>query len=253
MAIALNDFFKIVKRQSRYGSPDILTDQATLDILDIFNVKITRIWGKWDWKWQRQKLSFAVTPGTTEYQVKTATAGQKVDRILNIIPRDLTTTPPTLGKPLTQMEIGPFYDMLAEMPIVPALPTKFINEGLDAAGYWKIVIWPSPASAFTMGGYAKAVLTTYVLADVTANNPILYFPNDVINDCLLDGVMSSVKAIQGDDAEKVRLDQMFENKLKMLVTEQSGVGRDNSPPTTKPPRVHGNSRRGRIRDLPFRG
>lgn len=235
MAINLGDFVSLLKRESRYGSPAVTNDTPTSDILAAINMRLARIWAAKDWKWQREKLSFAVVPGTSEYTVA-ALSGNAIDRILNIIPNDTSASPPVSGKPLNQREIGDFYTRFQSADTPAGLPTDYVNIGMNSAGAWRIIIAPSPSSAFTMKGFAKAVLTTYVLADITSNNPILYFPNGVVLDSLFSGVMTDIGMIQGVAPEvSLAKEGSFEKKIHNLAVEQMGVGLDNTPPTSPPP------------------
>jgi hypothetical protein len=235
VTIALNDFISILKRVGHYGSPAVITDQATTDILNAVNVRGARIWGAADWKWQREVLAFGVTPGTTQYGV-TAKSGNPIDRILDIIPVDKTVSPSISAAPLEQMEIGDFYLKCSQVNVIPDIPQKYINIGQDANGIWQIIIWPSPSSAFTMSGYAKAVLYTYLQSDVVANTAIKYFPNGVILDALMAGCLIDIGRIQGMSPETaLGAESAWESKIKHLIGEQIGVASDNSPKTAPMP------------------
>lgn len=235
MAIKIGDFVGIVKRESRYGTSSVLTDQPTLDILNEVNVRATRIWGAADWKWTRETLQISLVSGTSDYVVDTV-SGNLIDRILNIIPLDLTAAPPVQGKPLVELTERQFFEQCDMRPGYSAgSPEKYYNRGLDSNGKWGITVWPVPNTAFKLTGSAKPILSLYTLADIVANNPIRYFPNSVVVDVLLDGVMSGIKGIMGDDAEKARLDVQFENKLQKFIAEQIGVATDSTPPTSDLP------------------
>lgn len=224
----------IVKRQGRYGTPDDLTDQATVDILAAVNVRGARIWGARDWKWQREALSFAMVAGTKAYTVAAASANP-IDRILHLIPDGSTMSPPQDADPLDQMEIGAFYRQ-SSVIATPGVPKKYCNIGMDANGSWQIIVSPTPSSAFTMKGYAKAVLVTYTQADVVANSAIKYFPNGVVLDSLLAGCLISVGRIQGMTPETaLAAEQAWESKIKSLGAEQIGADKDNTPITSPLP------------------
>lgn len=246
MAIKLGDFIGIVKRESRYGTLGNNGDQATLDILNAVNVRATRIWGAAEWKWRREALAIPMVVGTNEYTVETVSGGL-IDRILNIIPLDLTVSPPIQGQPLKERTEREFYlkcDMRPQSN--SGAPTDYYNKGMNAAGKWTIVVWPAPTSVFTMSGSAKMVLTDYVLADVVANNPITYFPNGVVLDALLAGVMINVARIQGmTELEAVGAEEAWERKIKRLIGEQIGVATDNTPLTSPLPDYIVSRRRGR--------
>ena len=236
MAINLNDFITILKRNGRYGTPAVLGDQNTADILASINMRGATIWGFSDWKWKLEPLSIPVNPNTNAYNVSAA-SGNPIDRIHSIIPHDPSVTPPVLGAPLQEMEIEDFYrETQRQFPSPPDQPCKYCNLGMNAAGQWQILIWPVPGSAFTMTGYAKAVLYTYVQADVLANNPIQYFPNGVVLDALYSGCMIDIDSIQGLPAlSRASAEEAWLRKLKTLAADQASVARDNSPITTPPP------------------
>lgn len=235
MAVNLTDFINILKKEGRYGTYGLNTDQATTDILASINVRGARIWGAADWKWQRELLAFAVAPGTTQYNV-TAKSGNAIDRILNVIPNDPTVNPAVSGAPLEEMEIGDFFLKCPQANVLPDLPSKYINIGQNAAGQWQIILWPSPASAFTMSGFAKAVLYTYLQSDVVANTPIKYFPNGVVLDALMAGCLIDIGRIMGMSAETaLAAEQAWELKIKHLEGEQIGVATDNTPKTAPMP------------------
>lgn len=235
MSINIGDLINIIKRVGRYGTSGLNTDQAAVDILNSINLRGARIWGAGDWRWKREILSFAVTPGAVQYGV-TALSGNAIDRILDLIPNDPTVSPPVAAAPLEQMEIGDFYLKCPQSGQSPDVPTKYINIGQDANGVWQVIIWPSPSSAFTMSGFAKAVLTTYTAADVTANNPILYFPNGIVLDALLAGCLIDVGRIQGMSQETALASEgEWEKKIRHLLGEQIGVATDNTPKTAPMP------------------
>lgn len=232
MAINISDFIDLVKRTSRYGVPTTPGEQPTTDLLSSINLRGARIWGAANWKWQLEVLSFAVAQGTSQYTVKSK-SGNAIDRILNIIPIDLSANPAVQGKPLQEMEIGDFYTKNDLRPgyNLGGMPESYCNIGQDANGNWLIIISPQPSSGFKMSGYAKAVLPVYVQADVTANNPFKYFPNSVVLDTLFNGVYSDAKKSLGEDTVAKAYHDMFELSVKHLISEQIGVARDNSPLT----------------------
>ena len=241
----VNDFVNLVKREQQYGAfativngvvtSGTISDQQTFDILTEVNVRRKRVWAKWDWKWTMEPLSIPVTPNVSNYLV-TATSGNAIDRIRSIIPNDPTVSPPVLGAPLQEMEVEDFYaHTQRQWPNTPSQPTRYCNLGQNAAGVWQIMIWPTPSVAFTMTGYAKGVLKTFTLADLTAGTAFDYFPDGVVESILLDGVAAGIKSIKNDLVGAAQKESMFEAGCKLLVGEQAGVARDNSPITTPPP------------------
>lgn len=247
MAIKLNDFLLHLLREGQYGNIATLGvagDQPSIDVLSSFNKRVTRVWARADWKWYRELLSFNLVANQRQYAVLAASAN-KIDRIQELIPYDTTGTF-LQGVPLQERDTWNFYQRTSAPSVVgfaaggeavynQGPPTDYYNMGLDASGDWNIIVDPVPIVAGKMGGFAKAVLTTYTLADVLANIPIAYFPNGVLLDCIFDGCLSDVMRLRGLDVEAVRLDQTFEAKLKMLVGEQIGVATDNTPITTPLP------------------
>ncbi len=243
----INDFINVVKRERRYGTfativngvvtSGTITDQPTFDILNEVNIRRKRIWLKWDWKWMMEELAIPVVPGTVKYGV-TSKSGNAIDRIKYLFPTDPSVNPPVSGDEIIELEPGEFNNLTQSQgitPAVPNVPRRYMNRGQNAAGQWQITIWPSPPVAFTISGFAKGILKTFTLADLTAGTAFDYFPDGVVEDVLLDGVSSGVLAIQGQEAEAARLDMQFESKCKLLVGEQAGVARDNSPITSPPP------------------
>lgn len=235
------DFMDMVKRESRYGSPSVLTDQATLDILASIILRRARVWAKWSWPWSKEPLSFTVGSSTDEYAA-TATSGNKYARILVLVPKSGTT----IYKPLIQMEEREFYDWFAsQQPAVPDAPTRYINTGLNASGIWTVKIWPKPESAFTIFGSGKKNLAALTIADVTGNTEFDYFPDGIIEDVLFDGVLGDAHKLQGNDAEGARLDMAFEYKLKQKVQEQVDAARDDTPITSPVPDMYRHNKRAR--------
>lgn len=236
MSIKLADFINILKRQSRYGTPSTV-DQAQTDILNSINIRGARIWGYKDWRWNMEPLSFAVAPAINAYTVAAA-SGNPIDRIHSLIPHDTTVAPPVLGTPLQELSVEDFYEKTQQAsPVLTGNPPQYYcNLGMDANMAWQILIAPTPSAAFTMTGYAKAVLYTYLAADVTANLAFKYFPNGVILDALLAGCLIDIGMIQGMTAEtRLSAEGAWEAKIQHLASEQMGVARDNSPITTPPP------------------
>lgn len=256
MAIALGDFVNHIFRESQYGQTGIYTDQTVTDVVASINKRGARIWGRADWKWKRELLEIDLVADTRQYVVAAA-SGNDIDRILSIIPYDPTMTF-LQGEPLTERTTRAFYARVTQPPWRNAdgggssasnrgYPTDYYNLGTDSNGDWNIIVDPVPSAVGKLGGYAKAVLTTYTVANVVSNIAIAYFPNDVVLDCLFEGVMSDVERVKGDKVEAVRLDQSFQAKLKQLVSEQIGVATDETPiVTAMPPTVNKmRARRGR--------
>lgn len=234
----LNDFMGMLKREGQYGTPGDTGDQPTLDILNSINVRRKRIWAKHDWAWALEELSFALTVGSKGPYSVTAISGLLVDRITDLYPVDTTVTPNTTGKPLIQVTRQDFYGWSAAGTPVNGAPLRYINVGRNAAGNWQIMLAPPPASATTLKGWAKKILSTFTLADVVANTAFDYFPDGIVESVLKDGCQSDIARIQGDKVEAARLDEAFEAKLNMMKTEQAGVGHDDSPITTPPPDMY---------------
>lgn len=265
--MGITDFINWIKRESRYGGPNLLSgtaltgDQATLDILTSLNARRKRIWRKpGGWPWSVTQLSFQVVPGQVVYPVTPAVVGQGIDRIQNLIPLPTTANPPVLGIPLRERTTRQFAIETQDYYLVPpsggpgvpsytAPPRIYKNLGM-VAGLWNIQIWPSPSSPFTMGGDAKGILNTFLIGDVSgiapfsaantggiANCPFDYFPDGVIEDILFEGVMGDVASIQGNAAEAVRRDGNFESKVKLLAAEESDAARDNTPITRPLPGI----------------
>lgn len=253
----LVDFIDWVKRESHYGGSPILTgaaavDLPTIDILRSLNARRKRIWRKSDWDWQYTQLSFACNTTTHTYAVTPLVAGTGIDRIRNLIPYDSTATPAVYGKPLTQRTERQFFDEIMNYPSTySGVPEKYLSLGRSAAtGLWQVRIWPTPSSAFTMGGSAKGVLNTFLIGDVTGvapfsagnlssviNPPMDHFPDGVIEDILFEGVMSDVDYIQGDKAAARDKDMAFEAKIKLLAAEQANAAKDNTPITRPLPKL----------------
>lgn len=258
----LNDFIIWVKQEGRYGNAPVQNtaqDLPTLNILTSLNARRKRIWRKSDWPWSYAQLSFLISPGTVIYNVA-AVGGVSIDRIHNLIPNDPTANPPVSGKALEQRTERQFFNEMQGYyqppqpagnpgaPVYTAIPTKYLNLGKTPAGIWQVRIFPSPSSSFLMGGSAKGVLNTFLIGDVTgvaplsagnitgaANPPLDYFPDGVIEDILFEGVMGDVAACQGNAAEAVRRDGVFENKLRLLAAEEADAAKDNTPQQRKLP------------------
>ena len=139
MAIALGTFVSHLKRESRYGQIAVTSDQATADVLSAINKRLAAIWGRADWKWGRELLSFALTSGTRQYTV-TAASGNAIDRIQDLIPYDSTGTFLN-GKPLTQRTTRGFFERHgaewgSTAPTTSAeygAPAEFYSVGLDSS------------------------------------------------------------------------------------------------------------------------
>lgn len=242
--IKLKDFCQHIMREAAYGQLAALGnagDLPTSDILASINKRATRIWARSNWKWSNELLKFALVPNQRQYAV-TAASGNPIDRILDLIPYDQTGTFLS-GLPLSGRETRDFYVRTSVPQINPGgttqfntgFPTDYYIVEMDANGNWQIIVDPVPTTAAWMGGYAKAILYTYLLADVQANNQIQYFPNGIVLEVLYDGVMSDVRSVQNNIPEAARLDALFEAKLKMLVGEQMNNVGDNTPHTTRLP------------------
>jgi hypothetical protein len=258
----LVDFITWVKREGRYGGAPVITgaaaanDQPTIDILTATNARRKRIWRKpGGWSWSIPQISFAVVPGQVVYAVTPAIAGQGIDRIQNLIPIPTSANPPILGLPLRQRTARQFaedtqaYYQVAPgapgpgVPSYTAPPRIYKNLG-QINGLWNIQLWPSPSSAFTMGGDAKGVLNTFLIGDVTgippfsagntigaANPPLDYFPDGVVEDILFEAVLGDVSLIQGDKAAYMAAEASFKTKIGELAAEEADAATDNTPIT----------------------
>lgn len=245
MSINIGDFVSHLMREGQYGNIANLGktgDQPSLDLLASVNKRLAPIWGRADWKWAREPLKFPLAPGVRQYDVA-AISGKFVDRIQILIPFDPTGAF-LQGRPLRCRDDYDFYERIAS-PGNPGGTTSSCNTGnprdyyvvdIDVNGNWTIIVDPVPTVASFMGGYAKAILTTYTMADLVANNPILYFPNGVVLDALFTGCMIDVGLLKGGTIEAAAAKEpAFEAKIKRLVSDQIGVTTDNTPQTTPLP------------------
>ena len=237
--IGVGDLYRIASRTGQYGqsssSPGWSGTIPAQDILDSINVRLTRIWAAANWRWRHEALSIPMVSGQSVYPV-TVVSGQPIDRIMNLYPLDMTVAPPIQGKPLTEMTERQFFSKCDIRPgRCAGGPESYWNCGMDANNVWSIQVYPVPSSAFSLKGSAKMVLTTYTLADILANNPILYFPNGVVLDCALTGILSDIAGCKGDPVNQGSRDASFEAKLKLLMGEQLGVATDETPITSDPP------------------
>ena len=243
----VGDFLVTAKGLSRYGDPTITSDTQETQLLASLNRKAGRVWAKWDWPWSLEELSFAIAASTARFDV-VAKSGNKISRITEIYPHDYTVNPPVWGEPLKQCSRYDFYKRYASSPppyppgygapgyVSPGLPRYYVNLGFDPAnaGVWRIEVAPLPNQAFTMSGWAKALRVPFTLADAVANNPITYFPADILDDVLMNGVLSDAFHYAGNDAEADRYSAMFEAGLKEKVDEQENAAQDQGPITTPP-------------------
>lgn len=234
------DFLRDIKGKSRYGDQTSIADTQESQLLDSLNLKAGRVWDK-GWPWNLEELAFAIVPGTARFLVS-AKSGNKFSRILDLIPQDATVSPTVWGKPLEQCTRRDFYGKYAQ-PANPGNgqlsgqtsgpPCRYVNLGLDPAGsgLWRIEVAPLTMQNFTMAGWAVALRVPYTMADVQANNPMTFFPQDVVDDLLTTGVLSDAFHYAGNDAEAARLDSMFESKLNQKVQEQIAAAEDDTPIT----------------------
>ncbi len=258
--MGITDFITWIKRESRYGGSPVITgaaaaaDLPTIDILTSLNARRKRIWRKpGNWPWFIEQISFPVVPGTVTYSVNTV-SGNKIDRIQSLIPIPTSANPPVLGDPLDQKTERQFAKATRDyysnppngvpgQPAYTAPPTIYKNLG-QTNGIWKVQLWPSPSSPFTMGGSAKGLLNTFLIGDVTgvapfsagnvagiANAPLDYFPDGVIEDILFEGVMADVQKILGNLPAGAAGDQSFEGKVKLLAAEEANAAVDDTPIT----------------------
>lgn len=264
--MGITDFVTWVKRESRYGGSPVITgaaaatDQPTLDILTSLNARRKRIWRKpASWPWFIEQISFAVVPGTTIYNVTTV-SGNKIDRIQSLIPIPTSANPPVTGRPLDQVTERQFAIATQDyynnppngqpgQPAYTAPPTIYKNLG-QKNGIWQVQIWPSPPSAFTMGGSAKGLLNTFLIGDITGvapfsagnttgagNCPLDYFPDGVIEDVLFQAVMADIDRIMGDKASAMAGNQLFEKQVKDLAADEANAATDDTPITRPMPRM----------------
>lgn len=233
--MGINDFANIIKRQGRYGLPATLTDTATTDILSSINVRRKQIWSYWNWSWVLEQLAIPIIVNQTQYTV-VAKSGNPIDRITDLIPQDASVVPAVWGPPLDELERQDFFTWFAAQPQnTPDIPAKYVNIGMDANQRWQIILAPAPAQAFTMSGYAKKKLATYTIADINANTPMDYFPDGVVEFVLIDGCLSDIFHIQGQDVESARLDTQFNAKLLGMKVGQDNASRDDSGIVQTPP------------------
>lgn len=258
--IGVKDLLSRLMRQGQFGNIATLGnpgDQPTLDLIASLNSRLAPIWGEADWKWARESIRFALAPNVRQYTVATV-SGNKIDRIQLLVPYDVTGAF-LQGDPLNGRTELDFYTYCT-MPKWDAnsgggssnwntgAPEDYYIVNLDANGNWTIIIDPVPVIASFMGGFAKALLPTYAIADVVANTVISYFPNGVVNDALFQGMMIDVGLLKGMTIENAAgLENAFQAKIRRMVKQQIGVTTDNSPRTTRLPKVvsrSGVSRRG---------
>lgn len=242
MTIKIGDFVSHLKRESRYGQVAVTNDPATNDILTSINKRLAPIWARREWEWGRELLAFDLAVGVRQYAVA-AVSGNKIGRIQDLIPYDSTGTFLN-GQPLKQRTTRKFFELHgAPRGSSPAAeqtdgegPSEYYQVDVDATNVRNIVIWPTPTAVSKMGGFAKGLLTSYTLADIVANNPILYFPNDVVLDSLFSGCMIDLALVQGMTVENsFSLEGAWKRKITDLVSDVAGDSIDNTPITTQMP------------------
>lgn len=256
--IGVKDLFSRLIRQGQYGQIATLGnagDQPTLDLLASFNQRLPAIWGEGDWKWAREPLKFALAPNVRQYEVLAA-SGNGIDRIQVLIPFDATNTF-LQGRPLAGRTEYDFYTYCAQPRWAgnanggasswnTGAPTDYYIVNQAADGNWVIVVDPVPVLAAFMGGFAKALLQAYALADVQANTPIGYFPNGIVLDAVVQGMMIDIGLLKGMSVENAAgLEAAFTAKIKRLYKQQVGVTTDNTPRKTRLPNVVARLGRGR--------
>jgi hypothetical protein len=254
MTIKLGDFVAHLKREGRYGQVANTNDPPTNDILTSINKRLVPIWARHEWEWGREPLSFNIVAGVRQYDVASA-SGNAIGRIQDLIPFDSSGTFLN-GKPLKQRTTRKFFELhgadwgaQAQYDIGDyAGPKEYYQVGVDATNKRSIVLWPTPSAASKMGGYAKGLLASYTLADLVANNPILYFPNDLVLDALFSGCMIDIAMLQGMTVENAfSLEGAWKNKIRDLVSDAAGDSKDNTPITTALPATVGRLRSRRSR------
>lgn len=235
--MGLNDFIKKLKREGQYGEVDVTDDQRTLDLLAAVNARRERVWSFKDWPWSIEELSFALTVGSLgPYSVTAlADAARLVDRIIVLYPVDTSVSPNIPGKPLDQSLLRDYYAWDRAGAQQSGVPTRYVNLGQNSSGLWQVQLNKAPTAAMSIKGWAKKVLTTLTISDVTSNASMGHFPQGVIDGVLEEGCRADVARLNGDKAEAMRLDVSFENKLSAKGQEQQSAGRDDTPLESPPP------------------
>ncbi len=242
MSIKLGDFVVHLKREGKFGQIAITNDQPTADILTSINKRLAPIWARHEWTWGRELLAFDLAANVRQYAV-TSVSGNKIGRIQDLIPYDSTGTFLN-GQPLKQRTTRKFFELhgtprgLAASPdySIEGGPAEYYQVDVDATNVRNVVIWPTPQRVSKMGGFAKGLLTSYTIADIVANNPILYFPNDLVLDSLFAGCMIDIALIQGMTVENsFALEGAWKRKISDLVSDAAGDATDNTPITTSLP------------------
>ena len=111
--------------------------------------------------------------------------------------------------------------------------THYIRLGRDSSRNFKFRPWPSPSSATDLEGHAKKRLTAYTSATFATATELEFFPTEV-QDILVEGVSSDIKAMQGKTQESALLSGLFEGMIKDLIAEEQKNKPDESPRTFAP-------------------
>ena len=250
--IGVGDLYRIASRTGQYGtpasSPGWASSTPAQDILDAINVRLIRVWAAANWRWRHEDLAIPLIANQDVYEVASS-SGNPIDRIISLYPVDKTKTPTRRGRPMVEMTERDFLSKdYPRSDFCSGAPSKYWNYGMNSNNVWRIQLAPIPRASvpYIIGGSAKMVLNPtpaalsagailFALADITANTSIPYFPNGVVVDCVLTGVLSDIAGCKGDTAGQSAKDAMFERKIVTLMGEQLGVATDDTPVTSEPP------------------
>jgi hypothetical protein len=180
----LDQFISARKRETQYGNPATVNDQAAKDVLVSINTAISYIAKNWPWDWLYQAVTITLVAGTTDY-----------------------TLPITSG-------------ILTSLKDSNDKTVAFTRIGRDAVTGARKIRITDTALTGVLTGSAKLNITAFVEADLGTAKSMLPFPADG-EDVLREFVLADIYRLQDKKDLIFPQKASAENALKVWRGQES--------------------------------
>lgn len=162
--MTLNDIIKRIKERSHHGNVDTTTDTITTQILRAVNDARRDIIARVPKDWLFKTSTFNTANGTSTYSLASDVQEPLFFRYTD------SSTEYVLKK---VSDLKTFYETMYSATQPVDLPKYFVEHGLDASGYKKVLLYPTPDDTYTVtyGYYKDPSRTDLTTSDLATEIP----------------------------------------------------------------------------------
>lgn len=221
MSYLLQNCWDAIKREARAGTIADYSEQYSIDLLTYWNRVASRMWKADNWDYSIVDISFTLAANTATPYALPVTIGKL--NVLGIQGRQGYLQSFTekhyrqWRKRVNVSDTGNVYG--------------YVKRGLNSSQQMQVLFVDTPASDTVIEGEGKKRLVPVILADVQANSPILYFPDDVAE--FMKEWVAGIFMTAINDPRGPGIEAHCERTLQLMISDNKSDGADDV--TTPPP------------------